>query len=630
MNKNKSITAMAMGLALSLTLTAPARADIVNNSHWLVKSGDTVYSIARQVYPGNSKLQARFRKELVKANPDIFRGNANLMSVGSKLNLPASVIKSRKVVPENRIASPVKRPAPRPKLKPIQAPVMVAKAVTPDPTDDVGKVVISMGKLEATNRGATRPLTRNSRILKGDTLRTAHNTHTQIRFKDGALVALRPDTEFHISDYNYNGAEDGTERGIFELIKGGFRTITGAIGHRNKQNYRVNTTVATIGIRGTHYGLMLCADGSCQNNENANLQDGLYGGVVDGAVVANNDNGEFRFDNDQYFHIESAATNPVEVLIPPPVFEDTQPQPTEAGLATSQDAEQFQRDVNGHTPPPAFATGEVTKPLLPLILSEQSDQIIAPIRPAPSGSGMMVAFTQDLAPLAGFSNVSAPVNVSDTNNNAIFLMDLPEGPTVPVGAHEEGPISSHEIALGTATIVPSSLGGDPLGVNWGRWQGNFVATEDGVPLAHTQNLHFIYSDKITDPATLSNLGNLGGIFGSPVNYSSTTTSGTLATDQLGVTATSVASVNMVADFQNNLITSYTVSTNFGGLTYDGQATNIAFTALNQDFALIGSTCSTCTGAASLQFVGPQAEGAITSYAISDTTNAISGTALLKR
>ena len=47
----------------------------------------------------------------------------------------------------------------------------------------------------------------------------------------------------------------------------------------------IATPVATIGIRGTHYGLVLCTDGSCET-DGTNLADGLYGGVVDGAVVA--------------------------------------------------------------------------------------------------------------------------------------------------------------------------------------------------------------------------------------------------------------------------------------------------------------------------------------------------------
>jgi len=104
-----------------------------------------------------------------------------------------------------------------------------------------------------------------------------------------------------------------------ELVRGGFRTITGYIGHKNKRNYRVKTSVATIGIRGTHYGLMVCSDGSC-NNESEALQDGVYGGVVDGSISVSNNSGEYIFNNDQYFHVASVSSAAVEQLLPPPVF----------------------------------------------------------------------------------------------------------------------------------------------------------------------------------------------------------------------------------------------------------------------------------------------------------------------
>ncbi|MGH8599631.1 MAG: hypothetical protein ACRET1_03145, partial [Burkholderiales bacterium] len=45
----------------------------------------------------------------------------------------------------------------------------------------------------------------------------------------------------------------GTEKGFFSLVKGGLRTLTGLIGHVHHDKYKLNTTVAQIGIRGTGY-----------------------------------------------------------------------------------------------------------------------------------------------------------------------------------------------------------------------------------------------------------------------------------------------------------------------------------------------------------------------------------------
>jgi len=101
--------------------------------------------------------------------------------------------------------------------------------------------------------GAERALNRGAELASGETIRTGDNARAQLRFSDGAMMSLQPQTEFRIDSYNYNGKADGQEKGFFSLIKGGLRTITGLIGKGQRDNYRVNTAVATIGIRGTEY-----------------------------------------------------------------------------------------------------------------------------------------------------------------------------------------------------------------------------------------------------------------------------------------------------------------------------------------------------------------------------------------
>ena len=116
-----------------------------------------------------------------------------------------------------------------------------------------GRVEFAVGTVNAVGRdGSSRVLKKGGEIDNGDTIQTAEG-RAQIRFSDGGYISLQPNTEFKVEDYSYNGKPDGSEKGVFTLVKGGLRAITGAIGHTNKQAYRVNTPVATIGIRGTEY-----------------------------------------------------------------------------------------------------------------------------------------------------------------------------------------------------------------------------------------------------------------------------------------------------------------------------------------------------------------------------------------
>ena len=94
---------------------------------------------------------------------------------------------------------------------------------------------------------------KGAKILEGDTIVTGANGNAQLLMADEALISLRPDSTLRFDTYRYAGKEDGSEKGVLGLIKGGFRTLTGLIGRANKNNYLVRTPTATIGIRGTDH-----------------------------------------------------------------------------------------------------------------------------------------------------------------------------------------------------------------------------------------------------------------------------------------------------------------------------------------------------------------------------------------
>lgn len=126
--------------------------------------------------------------------------------------------------------------------------------------------------------GTQRTLTRRSPFLVGDRIVTGPAGRAQLKFTDGAIVALKPASELRVDDYAYT-ANGGEQKSVMSLVKGGFRTVTGAVGKNNRAGYKVSTPVATIGIRGTFY--------ESNFDENA----GLSLGVWDGGIVVCNDEG---------------------------------------------------------------------------------------------------------------------------------------------------------------------------------------------------------------------------------------------------------------------------------------------------------------------------------------------------
>src|SRR6202521_3145226 len=178
-----------------------------------------------------------------------------------------------------------------------------------------GKMLLAVGDVAAL-RGTERvQLTAGAPVNVGDTVVTGAQSHAQIRFADDALVALKPDSEFRIERYNFSGASDSREVAVFRLVKGGFRTLTGQIGKVSRDQYQLLTTQATIGIRGTHYQLQLCAPGQCMIGAQA-AGSGVYGGVYDGRIVVENALGSIVGGAGEYFYVPD-GNSPQRFLFPP-------------------------------------------------------------------------------------------------------------------------------------------------------------------------------------------------------------------------------------------------------------------------------------------------------------------------
>jgi FecR protein len=124
-----------------------------------------------------------------------------------------------------------------------------------------GVAQFTAGEVSVTRGRAANPLTKGSPVESGDAITTGSQGQAQIRFTDGGLVAIQPNSLFNIR--NYADANDPKKDGfLVDLLRGGMRAITGLIGKRNRDNYKVITSTATVGIRGSAFFLAYNPDGS--------------------------------------------------------------------------------------------------------------------------------------------------------------------------------------------------------------------------------------------------------------------------------------------------------------------------------------------------------------------------------
>jgi hypothetical protein len=194
-----------------------------------------------------------------------------------------------------------------PAVKAPAAPVASAAAAAGTATLVTGHVSA------ATPSGEIRDIVKGGPVYEGEVLITASSSYVNIEFSDGGRVLLRPESRFQIERYQYTAAASQAqatnqpvrqESAFFRLLKGGFRAVSGLIGHTRREDYAVQTPVATIGIRGTDYEVRFC-QGDCTDTT-PTPKDGLYAGVQSGSIALSNQGGTTTPTAGQYVYIAGA------------------------------------------------------------------------------------------------------------------------------------------------------------------------------------------------------------------------------------------------------------------------------------------------------------------------------------
>lgn len=131
--------------------------------------------------------------------------------------------------------------------------------------------------------GTERPAVQGGELRSGEILDTLDG-RVQLSFRDGASMSLQPATRFRVDDYVFSGEAGkagADDRGFFSLLRGGFRTLTGLIGKQKREQYRVGTAVATIGIRGTSYTANVDDNGLTVRTQAGRVEVCNQGGCID-------------------------------------------------------------------------------------------------------------------------------------------------------------------------------------------------------------------------------------------------------------------------------------------------------------------------------------------------------------
>ena len=259
MNKNllvALILTIVSATAWQAVAAAEATIELVPSSRVILKiiPGMTIDDIIARIYPREKDLWPQIREKLIETNPNSFHPYSDRLVNGARLKL----VDIKRIYAEE-VES---------KLKVGYVARLEGRATARDINDRVEELQI------------------NSQIFEGDRIETDAESQLLIVMDDGAEIHLKQDSVIKISEYTITSGYDKNSSSILDLLRGGFRKITGAIGASALANYQVQTGMATIGIRGTDYVVKLCKGDDCTQTVGRNDPDAkLHAAVLEGAIT---------------------------------------------------------------------------------------------------------------------------------------------------------------------------------------------------------------------------------------------------------------------------------------------------------------------------------------------------------
>jgi len=425
----------------------------------------------------------------------------------------------------------------------------LAAGALPGRAETVGRVLLAAGDAFAVRSGQQVRLALNSPVESADVLRTGPASSLQVRFSDEGMIELRENSEFAIEQYHFSGKADGSERGFFHLLKGGFRAVSGLIGRVEHDNYKVRTETSTIGIRGTDYAVRDCR-GDCGQG----VRNGLYGRVLGlssgtNQVTLTNNTGVTVFGINQNFYVAGPNSRP-QPLLQPPTFVSLRPQgrghaAEQGGSGTGGEQAGGSSGITGESRPASTTDVAVTSPLItqPFQATETLGSGGTPAA-LPSPNGFVVAYALGPGAPGGFGFDDG--TIAGTVNGQNQLLSYGTLGTFPAGT------------LGAGSITDAGSVVLPNGQTfvWGRWTGNTqVTASDSLTYSNVPLLFGTASG-------IQQVNNFVGTVGGSATYSFA--GGPKPVDAAGNVG-SLTGSSLLIDF-TNLLASYSLSINFPSVT----------------------------------------------------------------
>ncbi|WP_371763844.1 FecR domain-containing protein [Massilia sp.] len=114
---------------------------------------------------------------------------------------------------------------------------------------EAGRVVFTAGQAQVGRHAAAV----DTAVGEGDELSTGADGYIYMKTVDNGFLILRPNSTARVVTYSIDKADPSKTQVKLELLQGVARAISGQGVKQARQNFRFNTPVAAIGVRGTDF-----------------------------------------------------------------------------------------------------------------------------------------------------------------------------------------------------------------------------------------------------------------------------------------------------------------------------------------------------------------------------------------
>jgi hypothetical protein len=122
-----------------------------------------------------------------------------------------------------------------------------------------GEVTLSSGEVHV-GKLTGAAVSAGTQVNEGDALTTGADGYLHIKLVDNGLLILRPNSSVVVSAYARDADNPAQSRMRIDVARGAVRSVTGAWGKAAPKNFRLNTPVAALGVRGTDFTVFTTAD----------------------------------------------------------------------------------------------------------------------------------------------------------------------------------------------------------------------------------------------------------------------------------------------------------------------------------------------------------------------------------